>query len=684
MIVRKLFIFFSCACFISFTLSSQTISVKSFKVFDNDLDALVNYPLLDQNGEKCAIIKVVTNQQGFVWEAGMLGIVTVEKNTGEYWVYIPHGSKRITIKHERLGILRDYVYPEAIKSATVYEMVLTTGNVTTIVEEPGIISQWCVIETVPSGANVFINNRLMGSTPFQRKLEEGIYSYRLELNMYKPSAGQFELGSERVTINEELIADYGKVIIKSSPESGINIELDGNLTGFSSPATLDKINPGEHYVRLMSKWYAPEYQQFNIEAGQVLNLNFNMTPVFGKVSVKSVKEAEIYIDGEIKGRGNIGVRLFEGVYSIEARLDNHLSDSEEITVVSGTEREYLLNPVPINGSLEVITKPTGANVIIDGIDYGTTPLTIDNLLVGKYDLLIQKERFGEVRKSILIEKDNITRLNEEIFVTKRITVSSDSPDVLVSIDGMEVGFAPVSTSLTYGHHVLYLSNRVDNVWDTITVSVNSPMVFKYNLNMGQTFTDARDGKVYRWIELGEQVWMVENLAFIQGDEVFDTEDIIIYDFTGNSTRSAKETYNYKIHGCLYSWEIAKEVCPDGWHLPTDSEWMKLEVFYGIDGKDMISIGMRRYGQVGLKLKGVMFEQGLDTGKNVITNFNAIPSGIYKDGFMDGLNVSTYYWTSTNKGYDTGYYRSITKSSDGIYRNFIAGDIKMSIRCVRSK
>ncbi|MCD4665498.1 MAG: fibrobacter succinogenes major paralogous domain-containing protein, partial [Bacteroidales bacterium] len=135
--------------------------------------------------------------------------------------------------------------------------------------------------------------------------------------------------------------------------------------------------------------------------------------------------------------------------------------------------------------------------------------------------------------------------------------------------------------------------------------------------------------------------------------------------------------------CLYSWGIAMEVCPEGWHLPTDSEWMKLEVFYGIDGKDMISVGMRRSGQVGLKLKGVMFGRGLDHEKNVITNFNAMPSGVYKDGFVDGLNLSAYYWTSTYKGHDTRYYRMITKSSDGIYRYYIAGDIKMSVRCVRN-
>ena len=71
---------------------------------------------------------MVTTEKGFVWEGGTLGITEVKHKAGEYWVYVPHGSEKITIKHDKLGILRDYVYPDAIKKATVYEMVFTTGE----------------------------------------------------------------------------------------------------------------------------------------------------------------------------------------------------------------------------------------------------------------------------------------------------------------------------------------------------------------------------------------------------------------------------------------------------------------------------------------------------------------------------------------------------------------------------
>ena len=176
---------------------SQNIDVKSFRVLLNDQSARVTDPVNDQNGEKCALIKVVTNQEGFAWEAGILGITNVEKKTGEYWVYVPFGSKKITIKHDKLGILRDYIYPEAIKKATVYEMILTTGTVKTIVEKEEIPSQWLTINSDPGETNVFINDNLAGKPPFQRKYKEGEYPYRLEKPRYHYKAGKITLKGEK-------------------------------------------------------------------------------------------------------------------------------------------------------------------------------------------------------------------------------------------------------------------------------------------------------------------------------------------------------------------------------------------------------------------------------------------------------------------------------------------------------
>jgi len=79
-----------------------------------------------------------------------------------------------------------------------------------------------------------------------------------------------------------------------------------------------------------------------------------------------------------------------------------------------------------------------------------------------------------------------------------------------------------------------------------------------------TFTDPRDGKVYRTVKIGNQVWMAENLN---------------YDAPGSKCYNNNPA-NAEKYGRLYDWETAKKVCPAGWHLPSNDEWKVLVDFVG--------------------------------------------------------------------------------------------------------
>ena len=105
---------------IQICVSAQEIQVKSFQKLDRDLEARTQ-PRLDLNDNPCSIIKVVTTGEDFQFEGNTIGAPVYRK--GEVIVYMTERSRRLTIKHEKYGVIR-YEFPQSIGKQEVYELVV--------------------------------------------------------------------------------------------------------------------------------------------------------------------------------------------------------------------------------------------------------------------------------------------------------------------------------------------------------------------------------------------------------------------------------------------------------------------------------------------------------------------------------------------------------------------------------
>jgi len=480
-------VFYIISLFLLFSVnavSAQEISIKTFKVLPGDMDARVNYPVKDQNGEKCALIKVVTDQDGFVWEGGMLGITKVEKKTGEYWMYVPHGSKKITIKHDELGVLRDYVFPEAIEKATVYEMELTTAEVETVVKPREIRSAYVIINSNPDSADIYIDGQYQGQSPYRRKLESGEHSYRLEKSLYHTKAGKFILSAEkgRKEMHFQLDPNFGSLKVTSGPESDMRIYLDGIYTGKKTPATISKVKSGKHTLTLKNKWFQPESRYVSIVDGKTTEFHMTLEPTYGKVKIITEPPANIFINGQKVGFDSYVGRLKEGVHSFEARREKYSDVSVERKITKSEKLTLNLTPKPKYGKLDINSEPYNARIILNGKDYGRTPKVIHDLLVGDYKLVVKKEGYFQEERTVNVRAKKTRGIDLELSDKIEVTFNTQPSGARLIVDGSFEGTTPVTVDLPKEEVNIFL--RKGGYRDeSETISVSSEQTsYSFNLS----------------------------------------------------------------------------------------------------------------------------------------------------------------------------------------------------------
>ncbi len=644
---------------------AQSIAVKSFRVLENDLAARTN-PEIDQNGEKCALIKVVTTEKGFYWEPDMLGIVKTENHVGEIWLYVPHHAKRITIKHDQLGVLRNYVYPVTIEKATVYEMVLTTDEVKTIVEKRKIANQWLTITTRPEGATVYLNGEMQSElTPFFKKVKTGNYTYRLEYAKYHTEAGKIEVTTDKkAEINIDLRPAFGQIEVKSEPEQGAQVLLNGEPTGKNTPCTLEKVESGEHQIRVMKSMFKPAQQKVVVRDGETTPISINLSPNFAKVTIETNPKATIFIDEQNKGNDSWSGRLDAGIHTVTAKKDKHKSDKTTLELTAGDNEKIELKPTPIEGTLDVTSKPMGAKIFLDGKEYGTTPNTLRNLLIGEYEVKLVKEGFGTVIKTITIKENQTATLNENLPSGKEITITSDPAGAELYLDGEKVGRTPYTATLGFGSRKVKLVNGKKTVEENISVVQGGKTSWEFNVSEVEgiitngMLLDTRDNEKYKIVTIGNQVWLAENLNYDAGNGCW------CYD---------NKSDNCEKYGRLYNWETAKKACPDGWHLPTDNEWTALEEYISSQGYK---------GGVGNALKST--SEWKRNGKGIDGfAFNARPSG-YADNYrtFKSIGGETGYWSKTDFHVTNAWALSIFHNKDDIKIKRYRKDFCFSVRCLK--
>ena len=195
------------------------------------------------------------------------------------------------------------------------------------------------------------------------------------------------------------------------------------------------------------------------------------------------------------------------------------------------------------------------------------------------------------------------------------------------------------------------------------------------------FIDNRDGRIYKTIKIGDQIWLANNLKY---KPVNDSS------WSYDNNKSNEEKF-----GRLYYWNTAQKVCPSGWHLPDNGEWIALINFFSgktlAGSKLKASYGWNNPENEELKNKHIARPEYKDTLdwnehiKNLNNGFNIFPAGKRTpQGEFQHLGNDALFWTCTAKSSTIGWKIRLNCNVDSVGMEPCYYLNALSVRCVKDK
>jgi uncharacterized protein (TIGR02145 family) len=242
-------------------------------------------------------------------------------------------------------------------------------------------------------------------------------------------------------------------------------------------------------------------------------------------------------------------------------------------------------------------------------------------------------------------------------------------------------YAVNSIGTSYGNQISFMT-----LWDNSTI------------------TDY-DGNSYSTVQIGDQIWMAENLkttSYSDGTPLVDGTGLadISGDYSTKYWFVYEEDPGHKsTYGLLYTWAAAMNsaessntnpsgvqgVCPSGWHVPSDEEWIQLEMYLGMDSLDAYSEGYRGTDEGGkLKTTGTTYWNSPNEGATNSSGFSALPGG-HRTNADTWVNMhSTACFWSTTQNVSAVWTRMLSSNYSTILRNDYSRNFGHAVRCIKDK
>jgi uncharacterized protein (TIGR02145 family) len=441
-----------------------------------------------------------------------------------------------------------------------------------------------------------------------------------------------------------------------------------------------------------------------------LNLEMVLASVWLNI-VSNPSGAKVLLDGKNIGRTPFSeeIDLSESPKGIQTELQIQLDDYKIVTQplflsISPTPKELNFELKRKEGLVRINSTPAGAKVFINSLYKGLTPFAT-NYGAGKYTLELKAEGYITLKQDMVVSESG---LNLDLALTPKETqgrvdenaekqtwkIASKEEQSDAKLDSIEDAIERRFNQPTISKPKQEVTSREVQTSKTEGKTSEASKIFgslvalNANSNVAQTQTQSEKNasgtgnkQDYKTITFGSQIWMAENLSvskYANGDPIANISDDKLWikseegawcDYLNNPSfeNPYGKLYNY------YAIIDKRNLCPTGWHVPTEDDYNALFKFLGKAsraGAQLMEPGTAHWAPPNKDSRG--------------TGFMALPGGIRAGGgkFV-GMGKLGFFWTSSKSFNGSAMALHLHANDEGAGMDNYDRNAGYSVRCLKN-
>ncbi|MCR9278864.1 MAG: PEGA domain-containing protein [Pseudomonadaceae bacterium] len=282
----------------------------------------------------------------------------------------------------------------------------------------------------PDGTEVFIDGTSIGNTPLPEiQIAAGEHELLLQHPLYFETQQIINIDGmdTEQAFTVALEPNYGTVAVATEPVSAA-VTLDDSTLSEATPAVL-QLPPGDHVLQFKAPGYKRRFADVSVSIGEEQSLpTLKLSPADGLVSINSSPSgAGVTVGGQFRGSTPLEIELTPGrSHQLRVFKAGFKAIEQRIEVASGAEESLSLRLSRLTGTVEIVSKPAGATVLVDGQARGTSPLTL-TLPAKPHVIQLRLDGYAGFRKRLEPKADFRQSVNVALLTEREARLAALKP-----------------------------------------------------------------------------------------------------------------------------------------------------------------------------------------------------------------------------------------------------------------